>query len=353
VLVLYTIAGGLALGYEVIWTQAIVQFLSTRTYAFTVVLATYLLGLTAGSWLMSFWCDRIRRPWTVFGSLIAGAGITALASFAVFDVWLLEIQHDLGQWVLHHTHSQMAMKLASFAVAAGVFVLVPTLLLGAAYPLAIRLVARTQHVGEDAGQLTALNTLGGIVGTGLTGFVLVPRLGLVHSMALLAGVATVMGAIAILQEAKRPSAKSRSAWGWWRSSGWEGSPPATPSPKCWCCSTPAELLFYQESVGNTVAVIEQPTPQGTFHRLYMQGVSNTGDVFPSLRYMRLQALLPLIIHAGQPKSALVVGLGSGITSGSLLAYPIWKSESPLSCCPRWWKRLNCSTATLTSPGTPA
>ena len=38
----------------------------------------------------------------------------------------------------------------------------------------------------------------------------------------------------------------------------------------------------------------------------------------SLRYMRLQALLPLIIHRGEPRSALVIGLGTGITCGSLL-----------------------------------
>ena len=37
--------------------------------------------------------------------------------------------------------------------------------------------------------------------------------------------------------------------------------------------------------------------------------------------MRLQALLPLVIHNGEPKSALVIGLGTGITSGALLRYP--------------------------------
>jgi hypothetical protein len=37
--------------------------------------------------------------------------------------------------------------------------------------------------------------------------------------------------------------------------------------------------------------------------------------------MRLQALLPLLIHRGEPRSALVVGLGTGITCGALLRYP--------------------------------
>ncbi|MGF1458060.1 MAG: fused MFS/spermidine synthase [Leptolyngbyaceae cyanobacterium] len=320
-LVLYAIAGGLALGYEVIWTQAIVQFLSTRAYAFAVILATYLLGLTLGSWVISFWSDRLRYPWVVFGSLIASAGIFALASFTFTDIWLLKAQHDWGLWAWQLTHNRMAMKLTTFAVATGVFVLLPTLCLGAAYPLAIRLVTRTQHVGKDTGLLTALNTLGGIVGTGVTGFLLVPHLGLVHSMVLLAGVATIVGAIAVLQAATGPASKVAIGTAVVAVMGLAVITPADNFAQMLTIQHPGKLLFHQESAGNTVAVIEQPTSQGSFHRLYIQGVSNTGDVFPSLRYMRLQALLPLIIHSGQPRSAMVVGLGSGITSGSLLTYP--------------------------------
>ena len=52
-----------------------------------------------------------------------------------------------------------------------------------------------------------------------------------------------------------------------------------------------------------------------------QGVSNSGDAPASLRCMRLQALLPLLIHRGEPRSALVVGFGTGITAGALLAEP--------------------------------
>ncbi|MGC7546911.1 spermidine synthase, partial [Pandoraea pneumonica] len=67
--------------------------------------------------------------------------------------------------------------------------------------------------------------------------------------------------------------------------------------------------------------LEQRSSSHTFRRLYIQGVSNSGDAMTSLRYMRLQALLPLIVHNGEPKSALVIGLGTGITAGASLAYP--------------------------------
>jgi spermidine synthase len=82
-----------------------------------------------------------------------------------------------------------------------------------------------------------------------------------------------------------------------------------------------ELVFYQESAGGTVAVLEQQASHDRIRRLYIQGVSNSGDAMTSLRYMRLQSLLPLLVHRGEPRSALVVGLGTGTTCGALLRYP--------------------------------
>ena len=82
-----------------------------------------------------------------------------------------------------------------------------------------------------------------------------------------------------------------------------------------------KLVFYAEDTGGTVAVLEQEGARGSFRRLYIQGVSNSGDAPTSVRYMRLQALLPLLVHRGEPRSALVVGFGTGITAGALLADP--------------------------------
>lgn len=82
-----------------------------------------------------------------------------------------------------------------------------------------------------------------------------------------------------------------------------------------------QLAYYHEGKGGTVAVVTQGQGERRFQRLYIQGVSNTGDAMPSLRYMRLQALLPLLIHGQQPDSALVIGFGTGITAGAMLRDP--------------------------------
>ncbi len=62
-LALYAAAGGVALGYEVVWSELLVQFLSTRSYAFAVMLATYLSGLALGSFLFARLGARGHDPW--------------------------------------------------------------------------------------------------------------------------------------------------------------------------------------------------------------------------------------------------------------------------------------------------
>ncbi|WP_244513230.1 MULTISPECIES: fused MFS/spermidine synthase [unclassified Ensifer] len=322
-LVLYAIAGGIALGYEVAWSQAIVQFISTRSFAFSLVLATYLAGLALGAALFARRTDRLSDPWGTFGLLVALAGFVGLAELAVLGPWLTALQTSAEAAVAGITGSIFAGMSARFLIAALTIVFVPTLILGAAFPVALRLAVDPDHAGRDTGRVLALNTLGGIAGTLLTGFVLIPAFGIIRSFATLAVAAAAVGLIAV----------SRGRDGW--SSRRLVTPVLGILTVLIAIMVPSErlagllnlsrgngtIVSYEEGLGATVAVIEQGQSERRFRRLYIQGVSNTGDAMPSLRYMRLQALLPLLIHKGEPKSALVIGLGTGITAGSLLAYP--------------------------------
>lgn len=319
---LYSIAGGVALGYEVVWSQSIVQFMSTRTYAFAVVLATYLAGLFIGSALLARRVERIRDPWGVFGLLIAGAGLVALLEIALLGRWLVLAQSQAETWLLSMGASELAGMSARFAVAALSIVFVPTLLLGAAFPLALRLSVGQQRVGRDVGAVVAFNTLGGIVGVMLCGFLLIPLLGLVHTLGLLAIIAALIGYVAVRKghHVKKGRRQAVVALGLVSLA----VALLTPVEKFASLLPGARngtLAFYEEGRGGTVAVVAQGRGANTFHRLYIQGVSNTGDAMPSLRYMRIQALLPLLIHNGEPRSTLVIGFGTGITAGALLRYP--------------------------------
>lgn len=324
--ILYGLAGGVALGYEVVWSQAMVQFLSTRTYAFAIMLATYLLGLSLGAALYARTADRTKDPGQSFGLLIATAGICSLLLFTLLGNWLDQWQYGAAELAYRVTDNQLVLMCARFAVAALVLVLPPTLFLGAAFPAAVRLIARSRQIGADFGMVAAWNTAGGVGGTLITGFVLVPTLGLIRTLSLLALAAVLIGAAAVVHRNTNV-----------RSYGVAGGLFAvvmllagfTPTDKLGRMLAEARggrLVFYDESAEGTVAVLEQKSTSHTFRRLYIQGVSNSGDTLPSRRYMRLQGLLPLIIHNGTPQSALVIGLGTGITAGSLLEYPLAHRE---------------------------
>ncbi|MDH4185728.1 MAG: fused MFS/spermidine synthase, partial [Nitrospira sp.] len=207
-------------------------------------------------------------------------------------------------------------------IAAMYVVFIPTLLLGAAFPAALKLIVDSGHIGRDLGKVLALNTFGGIAGTVITGFVLVPRFGLVKTLSILAVVAALLGLLAAMRGA--PGLRF-ARWGTIVISVIAVvAAVLTPSDRLaslLASTRGGTMVFYEEGKGGTVAVLDQSAGHKRFRRLYIQGVSNTGDTLPSLRYMRLQALLPLIIHNGEPKSALVIGLGTGITAGALLRFP--------------------------------
>jgi len=322
-LTLYAIAGGVALGYEVVWTQAIGQFVSTRAFAFSIVLAVYLTGLAIGGWVGARLAGRVRESWGVFGLLIAGAGLAAMVEFAVMGPWVVKAQYAVGNLALTVTGSLAAKMYASFAAAGVGMVLVPTLLLGAAFPMALRLMVGVRDVGLDVGAVVAANTAGGILGTLVVGFWMIPALGLVKTLALLTIGAAAVGLIATLTGSRVQ-----------RGMKWAigavvaaivGVSLLTPANKL------AELLlatrgggtlvFYEEGRGATVAVAQQRSKDNVFRRLFIQGVSNSGDAMPSMRYMRLQAMLPLMIHGGEPRRVMIVGFGTGITAGETLRYP--------------------------------
>ncbi|SSW62313.1 Polyamine aminopropyltransferase [Achromobacter veterisilvae] len=317
---LYSAAGAIAMGYEVLWSQMVVPFMSTRTFAFSVVLAVYLAGLALGAALYARWERRFRDPWRIFALLIAGAGVAALLEVALLGPWLIDAQSLAEAAVRRWSDSGLAGMSARFAVVAAVVVLVPTLLLGAAFPAVLRIAVPPARRGQGAGLVLAGNTLGGIAGTLVVAFVLLPRLGTVRSLVLLAAAACAIG-IAAAWRSPAPMARAVSValLGSVLILGW--ALPSDHLARLLPGAKDGKLVFYEESQGGTVAVVERGAGERRFRRLYIQGVSNSGDAMPSLRYMRLQALLPLIVHAGEPRSALVIGYGTGITAGALSRYP--------------------------------
>jgi len=330
-LALYAVAGGISLGYEVVWSELLVPFLSTRAHAFAVMLATYLLGLAMGSLLFPRRTRDAAHAWRTFGILLGAAAASAAGALLLLGAWLPHLQTAAGMWAMRLTGRETIEVVARFVVATSAVVLLPTIFLGAAFPAAARLAAGAARVGRDVGAVAAVNTAGGIAGSLLTGFVLVPRLGLVRAIGVLAVAGAVVGAIAVVRSGRGATATAGAMV--LVVAAMAALTPRDRLATLWSGQRGGRLLFYEEDARGTVAVLEQSAGAAAFRRLYIQGVSNSGDAPASLRYMRLQALLPLLVHRGRPRSALVVGFGTGITAGALLADPELETRAVVELLP--------------------
>ena len=169
----FACSGAIAMIYEVCWTRTLLMVIGSSTYAFTVMLSAFLIGIFLGSLICARVIDRTSKPFVWFGALQILIGLFTLISMREFNYlpyWNLSLNAKM------HLDSNASMLLR-FAVAGSV--LVPTTLcLGAIFPAVVKgCVQNLSNVGRSVGDLYSANTVGAIVGAFLAGFVCLPMLG--------------------------------------------------------------------------------------------------------------------------------------------------------------------------------
>lgn len=184
----FGLSGAVALAYQVTWWRSLVfsfDLLKNTTYAFTAMLAVFLVGLAAGSAIMTLLADRLPEPVRCFSLLQLGIGLMGAFSFLV-------IQRIAPNLVVFEQLSEDATEIYFTAAVANTFIktgaaiLLPTLLMGMAYPVAVRIcVPSLARVGRTVGDLYSVNTLGAILGALAAGFILVPKFGIAWTIFLL------------------------------------------------------------------------------------------------------------------------------------------------------------------------
>jgi spermidine synthase len=157
----FGLAGFTALAYEVLWTRALTFFIGNSTYAFSAMLTTFLCGLALGSLLFARLSDRRRDLLALLGALQVAIGIYGLLSIAILG----RLFYGLDAWWegfsnAHWGTAPWLTFVKTFAV-----ILPPTLCMGAAFPLVVKIVAHgPRGVGRGIGNAYAANTLGAIAG---------------------------------------------------------------------------------------------------------------------------------------------------------------------------------------------
>jgi spermidine synthase len=324
------ISGLVALVYEVAWTRLLVLVVGPTTYAFTTVVASFIVGIALGSAAGARLVRRGSRPQVWLGAMLIVSAVAASASgwFAASRLPLIVASQVAGP---DAAFARVVMRQAG---GIAILLLPMTCAFGAVFPLALAMASAGQGtIGRDTARVYASNTFGAIAGSLIGGFVLLPRMGLDHTfrLAALTGIITALGVwTAALR--RQPRARGRvvtmvAALACATASvlllpPWDlhllASGAYKYAPYVEMADLETELrtwrtLYYKDGASATVSVREL----AGMRSLVIDGkvdASNMGDMLTQ----RLLGLLPVLLHR-DPQDICVIGLGSGVTVGSALA----------------------------------
>jgi spermidine synthase len=172
-LVLLALTAFASLLNEIAWTRVLVMIVGGSTYAFTLVLLVFLLGIGLGSVIVA---RRSLPPGETAAAAGVAQGVTGVGAALLFLFFGFLPTYIIAVFQLQGLDA--ASRLLLMGVAVGAVVLIPAIGMGMSFPLLTDLTARPGHArGADVGAAYALNTIGSILGAVLTGFVLVSVLG--------------------------------------------------------------------------------------------------------------------------------------------------------------------------------
>lgn len=333
----FGVSGFAALTYEVAWIRILLMVIGSSVYAFSIMLATFLLGLALGSFIFSMVAKRknVNLLWFATVELIIGfVAILTLPIFGKMPFYFVSLFERFGQ-------NYAALEFSKFLLCSLVM-MVPTILLGSLFPMVTQICTRDySELGRKVGIVYSVNTLGNIGGSFAAGFILIPYLGMQNTV-IFAAVLNVLVGCAVFLTAQAVKIRLRSfiaaasaviltvcifAIPSWDKKVITSGPSMYADRyakvkgderKSQISGEGENILYYKEGIEATVAVRERPETGTTV--LTISGkvdASNSGDMYTQL-------ILPHIALLLAPKSetALVIGLGSGVTLGTAALYPL-------------------------------
>jgi predicted membrane-bound spermidine synthase len=172
---LFFLSGVSGLVYESIWSRYLARLVGSAALAQVLVLALFMGGMAVGALVAGRVLPRIRAPVVIYGLVEGLIGLHALAFPHLFEL-AARASYDT---VLPALGGGGAVALAQWGIAA-LLILPPCVLLGATFPLmSVGILRRERRrAGEVLAVLYFSNSLGAALGALLSGFALVPWVGL-------------------------------------------------------------------------------------------------------------------------------------------------------------------------------
>ncbi len=331
-LVAIGLIGLFSLGYEILWTRVLLLFLGNTTYAFALILSAFLLGIALGGaiYARKVFPQLNEKRLFVRLTLLMGCSVLVTAPFydhlANFFLWAHSVSGE-NWW---------GLTALSFGIVLAVMLL-PTVLSGSLLPAASAFLQTGRNqTGTAVGLVVLSNTLGATIGSLLAGFVLIPYVGTELSFRLIGTLNLLLGlfiylryfrgkengfAVAALTVIGLLFACAPVRWDQklMNAGVYCYAPTYARFGGIETVTAPERIIAVIEGKDTTVAVKENdfPKPVRYFSVNGKTDGGNGGDMSTQV----LVGQLPVLLHP-QPQSALVIGLGTGITLGAVAAAPL-------------------------------
>jgi len=300
---------------EVFWSRILVLHLGSSVYAYSLMLFSFLIGVGIGSAVIERFVSRL--------DIARALGIVeiSLAIVLALQVHLFGKFADLLGLVVRPFIAIGSTSLfPPLLTAVLIALLIPTALMGAAFPLTVRLYEINARRGEASavGNVYLANTVGCISGSLLAGFVLIRLIGSQNGLFVMSGISLCVGAWLLWRSARRTR--------WLASIAVVIVVLAFASAKKdqvilsagLFSEQDAPILLFREDVTATVT-LRQLHPG--FLSLELNGVNVAGTSGELIGTQKLQGHIPLLIHKN-PKRVLHIGFGSGGTAWAVSRHPV-------------------------------
>ena len=325
VLALAFASGFLVFEAEVVFTHLLALIIGNSVYAFGLILAVFLICLFVGAAQAPMLHGRLG-----LAALPLGLAATSVALAGTLPAWdrLPLLFGGLGEEVTTFAGREAVRGLAAFAI-----LVLPTTMMGLTFPLLLQRIATTPRVAERVGLLTATNTVGAVVGSLVTGYVVLPRLGSEKTLMLLTLTFAVLAFVTLggLGRAAKRAAVGLAAVGvvvTFAVPRWDLARLTAGSNVYFTnYEPPDEVVFVREDIhGGVTTVLRRKNVYTLYTNGKFQG--NTGWEMNAQRYF---AHYPSLFVKNFDR-ALVIGLGTATTLGTVAAYP-WKSIDVVEISP--------------------
>lgn len=326
---IYAVAATLGFAFfalEIVWYRMLAPILGGTTFTFGLILGAALLGIGVGGLAYNFLFARLRPTWSALAITCGLEAVFIMIPYALGDrvavlaAWYSQGADGFGQLI------------SGWCVITSIVVLPPALVSGVQFPLLIGLLGRgRQRVSKHVGAAYAWNTMGAITGSLVAGFGSLPLMGATGMWRSLGGLIALLSILTLARAGRQADRKGAAVVG------------LAIAVALMMFATGPTAAWRHSGIGAGRAVIASFTPNGVeyWRNTFRENVVWEADgIEASVGIKRIQgydfvvngktdgnslndaptqvgvAVLGAVTHP-DPRSALVIGLGTGESAGWL------------------------------------